>query len=99
MIRGISGGQKKRVTTGEMIAGPKRTLFMVSRNLSSLSGRSTTNKSSLGKSSFHETHSLNCISTILLDIISSLAFKVKLLSVNLWNQKLRATKAMFAWAL
>lgn len=29
MIRGISGGQKKRVTTGEMIAGPKRTLFMV----------------------------------------------------------------------
>ena len=30
MIRGISGGQKKRVTTGEMIAGPKRTLFMVS---------------------------------------------------------------------
>lgn len=29
MIRGISGGQKKRVTTGEMIVGPKRTLFMV----------------------------------------------------------------------
>ncbi|KAK9812481.1 hypothetical protein WJX73_003351 [Symbiochloris irregularis] len=28
MIRGISGGQKKRVTTAEMIAGPKRTLFM-----------------------------------------------------------------------
>lgn len=28
MIRGISGGQKKRVTTGEMIAGPKKTLFM-----------------------------------------------------------------------
>ena len=29
MIRGISGGQKKRVTTAEMISGPKRTLFMV----------------------------------------------------------------------
>ncbi|KAL2608805.1 hypothetical protein R1flu_027378 [Riccia fluitans] len=26
--RGISGGQKKRVTTGEMIVGPLRTLFM-----------------------------------------------------------------------
>lgn len=30
MIRGISGGQKKRVTTAEMISGPKRTLFMAS---------------------------------------------------------------------
>ncbi|KAL2516260.1 ABC transporter G family member 29 [Forsythia ovata] len=28
MQRGISGGQKKRVTTGEMIVGPARTLFM-----------------------------------------------------------------------
>ncbi|XP_022979248.1 ABC transporter G family member 35-like [Cucurbita maxima] len=28
MIRGISGGQKKRVTTGEMIVGPTKTLFM-----------------------------------------------------------------------
>ncbi|DBB05992.1 hypothetical protein WJX82_004698 [Trebouxia sp. C0006] len=28
MIRGISGGQKKRVTTGEMMVGPKKTLFM-----------------------------------------------------------------------
>ncbi|EFJ05502.1 hypothetical protein SELMODRAFT_137082 [Selaginella moellendorffii] len=28
MLRGISGGQKKRVTTGEMIVGPTRTLFM-----------------------------------------------------------------------
>ncbi|KAL2653873.1 hypothetical protein R1flu_022001 [Riccia fluitans] len=28
MIRGISGGQKKRVTTGEMIVGPTRTWFM-----------------------------------------------------------------------
>ncbi|KAL1820330.1 hypothetical protein ACET3Z_015199 [Daucus carota] len=28
MIRGISGGQKKRVTTGEMLAGPSKTLFM-----------------------------------------------------------------------
>ncbi len=27
--RGISGGQKKRVTTGEIIAGPKRILMMV----------------------------------------------------------------------
>jgi len=30
MHRGVSGGQKKRVTTGEMIVGPKRILFMVS---------------------------------------------------------------------
>ncbi|XP_038682251.1 pleiotropic drug resistance protein 3-like [Tripterygium wilfordii] len=28
MRRGISGGQKKRVTTGEMIVGPTRALFM-----------------------------------------------------------------------
>ncbi|KAL5576927.1 hypothetical protein UlMin_018626 [Ulmus minor] len=28
MTRGISGGQRKRVTTGEMIVGPSRTLFM-----------------------------------------------------------------------
>ncbi|PNY11965.1 ABC transporter G family member 39-like protein [Trifolium pratense] len=28
MTRGISGGQKKRVTTGEMLAGPAKTLFM-----------------------------------------------------------------------
>ncbi|XP_057729423.1 pleiotropic drug resistance protein 1-like [Arachis stenosperma] len=28
MIRGISGGQKKRVTTGEMLVGPARVLFM-----------------------------------------------------------------------
>ncbi|CAK9221411.1 unnamed protein product [Sphagnum troendelagicum] len=28
MLRGISGGQKKRVTTGEMVVGPKKTLFM-----------------------------------------------------------------------
>uniref|UniRef100_A0A9I9D4R9 ABC transporter domain-containing protein n=1 Tax=Cucumis melo TaxID=3656 RepID=A0A9I9D4R9_CUCME len=28
MIRGISGGQRKRVTTGEMIVGPTKTLFM-----------------------------------------------------------------------
>ncbi|XP_028553207.1 ABC transporter G family member 35 isoform X1 [Dendrobium catenatum] len=28
MIRGISGGQKKRVTTGEMIVGPASALFM-----------------------------------------------------------------------
>ncbi|GKD48956.1 pleiotropic drug resistance protein 1-like protein, partial [Tanacetum coccineum] len=28
MIRGISGGQKKRVTTGEMIVGPSKVLFM-----------------------------------------------------------------------
>ncbi|XP_076904316.1 ABC transporter G family member 35-like [Bidens hawaiensis] len=28
MRRGISGGQKKRVTTGEMIVGPAKTLFM-----------------------------------------------------------------------
>ncbi|KAJ7951715.1 Pleiotropic drug resistance ABC transporter [Quillaja saponaria] len=28
MTRGISGGQKKRVTTGEMIVGPSKTLFM-----------------------------------------------------------------------
>lgn len=28
MFRGISGGQKKRVTTGEMLVGPARALFM-----------------------------------------------------------------------
>ena len=28
MIRGISGGQKKRVTTGEMIVGPSKVLLM-----------------------------------------------------------------------
>ena len=28
MIRGISGGQKKRVTTGEMIVGPCKTLYL-----------------------------------------------------------------------
>ncbi|CAI0540631.1 unnamed protein product [Linum tenue] len=28
MIRGVSGGQKKRVTTGEMIVGPRKTLLM-----------------------------------------------------------------------
>ncbi|KOM25783.1 hypothetical protein LR48_Vigan187s002300 [Vigna angularis] len=28
MIRGISGGQKKRVTTGEMLVGPVKVLFM-----------------------------------------------------------------------
>ncbi|KAH9609740.1 hypothetical protein KSS87_012730, partial [Heliosperma pusillum] len=28
MLRGVSGGQRKRVTTGEMIAGPKKTIFM-----------------------------------------------------------------------
>ncbi|XP_034687785.1 ABC transporter G family member 31 isoform X3 [Vitis riparia] len=28
MLRGVSGGQKRRVTTGEMIVGPRKTLFM-----------------------------------------------------------------------
>ncbi|RZC64005.1 hypothetical protein C5167_025792 [Papaver somniferum] len=28
MVRGVSGGQKKRVTTGEMLVGPARALFM-----------------------------------------------------------------------
>ncbi|KAK9150152.1 hypothetical protein Syun_008461 [Stephania yunnanensis] len=28
MIRGVSGGQRKRLTTGEMIVGPRKTLFM-----------------------------------------------------------------------
>ncbi|KAH9312922.1 hypothetical protein KI387_027957 [Taxus chinensis] len=28
MLRGISGGERKRVTTGEMIVGPTRTLFL-----------------------------------------------------------------------
>ncbi|CAN1169187.1 Pleiotropic drug resistance protein 1 [Linum perenne] len=28
MVRGISGGQKKRLTTGEMLVGPARALFM-----------------------------------------------------------------------
>ena len=30
MVRGISGGQRKRVTTGEMVVGPMKTLFLVS---------------------------------------------------------------------
>ena len=28
MIRGVSGGQRKRVTTGEMMVGPKSVLLM-----------------------------------------------------------------------
>ena len=28
MLRGISGGQKKRVTASEMIVGPKKVLFL-----------------------------------------------------------------------
>ncbi|KAK7289806.1 hypothetical protein RIF29_03766 [Crotalaria pallida] len=28
MLRGVSGGQRKRVTTGEMIVGPRKALFM-----------------------------------------------------------------------
>ncbi|KAF8010615.1 hypothetical protein BT93_J1302 [Corymbia citriodora subsp. variegata] len=28
MLRGVSGGQRKRVTTGELIVGPRKTLFM-----------------------------------------------------------------------
>ncbi|XAR60730.1 Iron-chelate-transporting ATPase [Bertholletia excelsa] len=28
MLRGVSGGQRKRVTTGEMIVGPRKTIFM-----------------------------------------------------------------------
>ncbi|KAM5583255.1 ABC transporter G family member 31-like [Rosa sericea] len=28
MLRGVSGGQRKRVTTGEMAVGPRKTLFM-----------------------------------------------------------------------
>ncbi|XP_029128928.1 ABC transporter G family member 35 [Cajanus cajan] len=28
MLRGISGGQRKRVTTGEMLVGPANALFM-----------------------------------------------------------------------
>ena len=28
MIRGVSGGQKKRVTLAEMLVGPKKTLFL-----------------------------------------------------------------------
>ncbi|GLT73346.1 hypothetical protein SLA2020_452130 [Shorea laevis] len=28
MLRGISGGQRKRVTTGEMVVGPRKALFM-----------------------------------------------------------------------
>ena len=27
MIRGISGGQRKRVTSGEMLVGPSKVLF------------------------------------------------------------------------
>ena len=28
MLRGISGGQKKRVTSAEMLVGPKKVLFL-----------------------------------------------------------------------
>lgn len=28
MLRGVSGGQRKRVTTGELMVGPAKTLFM-----------------------------------------------------------------------
>ena len=28
MIRGVSGGEKKRVTTGEIVVGPSKVLFM-----------------------------------------------------------------------
>ncbi|KAK1311612.1 ABC transporter G family member 31 [Acorus calamus] len=28
MVRGVSGGQRKRVTTGEMIVGPRKSVFM-----------------------------------------------------------------------
>ena len=28
MLRGVSGGQKKRVTTAEMLVGPKKILFL-----------------------------------------------------------------------
>ncbi|XP_043723660.1 ABC transporter G family member 31-like isoform X2 [Telopea speciosissima] len=28
MLRGVSGGQRKRVTTGEMVVGPRKTIFM-----------------------------------------------------------------------
>ena len=35
MIRGISGGQRKRVTTGEMTVGPMKTLFMVRHHAAS----------------------------------------------------------------
>jgi ABC-type multidrug transport system ATPase subunit len=28
MMRGVSGGQRKRVTTGEMMVGPAKTLLM-----------------------------------------------------------------------
>ena len=36
MIRGISGGQKKRVTTGEIIVGPCKTLFLDEVSLTKL---------------------------------------------------------------
>ena len=28
MTRGVSGGEKKRVTTGEIVVGPSKVLFM-----------------------------------------------------------------------
>ena len=28
MMRGVSGGEKKRVTTGEIVVGPSKVLFM-----------------------------------------------------------------------
>ena len=40
LVRGISGGQKKRVTTGEIVVGPVKVLLMdeVSVRKSCLSG-------------------------------------------------------------
>ncbi|KAM3394201.1 pleiotropic drug resistance protein 1-like [Capsicum galapagoense] len=49
MLRGISGGQKKRVTTGEMLVGPSNALFMdeISTGLDSSTAYSIVNSLSL----------------------------------------------------
>ncbi|KAI5600727.1 hypothetical protein BDE02_01G044500 [Populus trichocarpa] len=60
MIRGISGGQRKRVTTGEMLVGPSRALFMdeISTGLDS----STTYQ--IVNSLRQTVHILNCTAVI-----------------------------------
>ena len=47
VVRGISGGQKKRVTTGEMLVGPQRVLFMCALSLCFCFARVLTAQSAL----------------------------------------------------
>ncbi|PSS36226.1 ABC transporter G family member 32 like [Actinidia chinensis var. chinensis] len=66
MLKGISGGQKKRLTTGELLAGPSRVLFMdeISTGLDS----STTYQ--IIKYLRHSTHALD--GTTIISLVSAL---------------------------